>query len=538
MQFVQVLLKNLRQLGGRVRDIWSGLTLNKKVIFSGAALMIIIAIIVSISNAHKVNYSILYSNLSTKDAAAIVSKLDEDKIAYKLEDGGNTILVPDAIKYSTRLKMADNNLPEGQSGFELFQSGNNFGETETDKQVKYQEAMQGELARTIESLDKVKAARVHLVLPQESLYSDQQAKASASIAITTKTGETLTPEEVRGIIHLVANSVENLDAKNVVIVDQDGNLISDSSTDAASGSTDLVKQQMTMKNEYEKEKQEAIQSMLDQTLGPGNSVVRVNVDLNFDNSNKVEDKYAHDAGGPFVRSEHTTTESDTNQTGQANVPGTSTNVSQYSQTSTQNGTSTTDKSDKTKNYELDETKTTTQSAQGDVKYDYFTVAVVVNSAKVANLNLGDTQQAREDTIRNIVATASGLRENRTNENVNLKNNISVAFMDFYTPPHAKQESSLTKIFRTAAPWVLAGISLLVLFLLWRKSRRNTEEAEEEPGFDSMVEDQITLEDVVDAKLTPEEKEKEKIKNDIDKLINDDPEAAAQVVKAWLAEDSR
>lgn len=537
---METLGKKLRQFGSRIRDIWSGLSLNQKVLFGGAALMIIIAVAVLAVSSNKIQYETLYTDLSEKDAAAIVDQLTADKTEYKLENNGTTILVPADVKYKTRLTMAGKNLPQGQAGFELFQT-NNFGETESDKEVKYQEALQGELARTIQSLEKVKAARVHLVIPQPSLFSDKEEHPSASVAITTKDGETLTPREVKGIVHLVANSVEKLDPENIVIVDHNGNLISDNLPEGDGGSTDLAKQQMAMKSQYEKEKQAAIQSMLDETLGEGNSVVRVNVELNFDDISKVDEKYTHDEGGPFVRSEQINTESSTNQDSpQVGAPGTDTNVPQYTKVTPQAGASSSDKDSKTRNYELNKTQTTTKLSQGDVKYDYLTVSVLVNNAKVANMNLGDTEEARADKIRNIVATASGLRENRTDENVRLKDNISVAFMDFYAEPASEPKPS--GVFGKMggwAPWALAAFSLVLLLVVWRLTRKKSEEeVDEESGFGTMVEDEIKIEDLIDRNLTPEEREREKIKQEIEKLIDEDPESAAQVVKTWLLEDAR
>lgn len=536
---METLVNKVRQIGSRIRDLWSRLSLNQKVLFGGAALMIIIAVTVLAVNSNQVQYETLYTDLSEKDAAAIVEQLEEDKIQYKLEDNGTTILVPADVKYQTRLKMAGENLPQGQAGFELFQQ-NNFGETQSDKKVKYQEALQGELARTIQSLDKIKAARVHLVIPEPSLFSDEEEQPSASVALTTNDNETLTPREVKGIVNLVANSVEKLDPKNIVIVDQNGNLISDNLPEGDGSSTDLVKQQMAMKSQYEKEKQAAIQSMLDQTLGKDNSVVRVNVELNFNDASQVDKKFTHDPDGPFVRSEQITSESGTNQAPQqTGVPGTDTNVPQYTEATTQGENSSYDKSSKTRNYEINETQTSTKFSQGDVKYDYLTVAVLVNNAKAAKMNLGDTEEARVEKIRNIVATACGLRENRPDENINLKDNISVAFIDFYAEPEPEpQPSGIAGKMGPWAPWVLAVLSLLVILLVWRLTRKKPEEEVEEPGFETVIEDEIKIEDLIDRNLTPEEREREKIRMEIEKFIEEDPASAAQVVKTWLLEDAR
>lgn len=537
------LLQNLKKYGNKIIELWSKLSLNQKVLFGGAALMIVAAALVLIINTNKVQYETLYSGLTEKDAAAIVAKLDEGKIPYQLENNGTTILVPSEYKYKTRLDLAGENLPGGGSGFELFQTSG-FGETQSDKKVKYQVALQGELARTIQSLDKVKSARVHLVLPEPSLYTENEEPPSASVAITTNEGETLAPKEIQGIVNLVANSVEGLEPAKVVIVDHNGNLISDNLPDQISNSTDLVRQQMAMKKEYEQQKQADIQSMLDQSLGKGNSVVRVNVDLNFNNQEQTDEKYTHDEGGPFIRSEQLTTDSGTNQQGTpAGVAGTDTNTPQYTQVENQNGNSSYDKTSKTRNYELNRTQTVTKYTQGEIKYDYLTVSVLVNNANVSKMNLGDTEAARVDKIRNIVATACGLRENRDNEKVNLTDNISVAFIDFYSPSESEPAPSGILGQLSSNPlisWLLAAFCLAVILSIWLLSKRRKsalEEANQEnQDFEAVVEEEINIEDLIDRKLTPEEKEKQKVRLEVEKLVDEDAESAVQVIKTWLLED--
>ncbi|MEN6462080.1 MAG: flagellar basal-body MS-ring/collar protein FliF [Syntrophomonas sp.] len=539
------LLQKIREYGKKITESWSKLSLNQKVLFAGAALMIVVAVAVLVINNNKVQYETLYSGLDEKDAAAIVAKLDEDKIPYQLKNNGTTILVPTEYKYKTRLNLASENLPGGGSGFELFQT-TGFGETQSDKKVKYQVALQGELARTIQGLDKVKSARVHLVIPEPSLYTEKETLPSASVAITTNADQTLSPKEIQGIINLVANSVEGLDPKNVVIVDHNGNLISDNLPEQINNSTDLVRQQMAMKKEYEQEEQAAIQSMLDQSLGEGNSVVRVNVDLNFNDQEQTDEKYTHDEGGPFIRSEQITTDSGTNQQASPTaVPGTDTNTPQYTQVETQNGNSSYDKSSKTKNYELNKTQTVTKYSKGEVKYDYLTVSVLVNNANVSKMNLGDTETARVEKIRNIVATACGLRENRDNEKVNLKDNISVAFIDFYSKPEPEPAPSgiLGQISANPLmPWLLAAFCVAIILAIWllsKKKKSVMEEAiEDKQDFEAVVEEEINIEDLIDRQLTPEEKEKQRIRLEVEKLVDEDAESAVQVIKAWLLEDSR
>ena len=271
---------------------------------------------------------VLYTDLTPKDAAAIIEKLDEERITYQLENEGTTILVPSESKYNTRLKLAAENLPQGHAGLELFRE-TSFGETQMDKKVKYQEALQGELARTIQSLDKVRAANVILAMPEDTLFSNEQP-AKASVVIRTQDSQVLTSREVQGILNLVANSVEGLTTENVVIVDQYGNMVSDNMLLDNQNITSQVQAQMLMKRSFEKEKEKAIQTMLDKTLGQDNSVVRVHADLIFDNREQRDERYFHDEDGPFIRSQSITEEASTQTTvNPVGIPGTDTNIPQY-----------------------------------------------------------------------------------------------------------------------------------------------------------------------------------------------------------------
>ncbi|MEN6348090.1 MAG: flagellar basal-body MS-ring/collar protein FliF [Syntrophomonas sp.] len=546
---METFVNNAKQLAARVKEAWAKLSLNQKVLFGGVALLIVAALVtLTVSSSNQgTPYDVLYTELDKKDAAQIVAKLDEAKTPYELQNDGTTILVPPEVKDKTRLQLASENLPRGETGFELFQE-TNFGETQTDKKVKYQMALQGELARTIQGLDKVKAAKVNLALPEETLFSDNEELPKASVVVNTKDNEKLTPKEIQGIINLVANSVDKLTKENVVIVDQNGNLVSDidNQPNETIDVTEMMKFQMEMKKQYEKEKQEAIQSMLDQSLGKNNSVVRVNVELDFNDKEQKAEQYTHDPDGPFIRSEELKKESGTNTTtANTAVPGTDTNIPQYQEANNQNGVSSYDKSSTIRNYEINKTETTTKLSQGDVKYDYLTVAVLVNSRGTEQAKLGDTEEAKVEKIRNIVATACGLRENRNNETVKLEDNISVAFVDFVTKPAPAQATgTMDKILESPlTPWLMAlliiAIALLVWALMKRRERlilRAKQEEAEQPEFEEIVGEEIKVEDLIDAGLSPEEKERRRIREEIDRIISEEPEIAAQVLKTWLAED--
>ncbi len=540
-------VERVKQWAGQVKEYWGKQSLNRKVLFAGLVLLGLLALIILLfATGQKDPYEVLYAELDAKDASAVVARLEEEKINYKLVDNGTTILVPPEYKDSTRLKLAGENLPRGEAGFELFQESS-FGETQTDKQIKYQAALQGELARTIQSLDKVKAAKVNLALAEPTLFTENEELPKASVVIRTVEGKKLSPEEINGILNLVANSVDRLETDNVVIIDQDGNLISEDLSSLYANVTDTIKMQMALKNEYEKEKQEAIQTMLDKSLGENNSVVRVNVELDFNNREQVDTRFTHDPDGPFVRSEDVSKESGTETTiNPANVPGTDTNIPEYLEVDEEGAVSTWDKSHIIRNYEINETQTVTDFSQGDVKYDYLTVAVFVNNAGTQQANLGDTEEEKITKIRNIVASACGLRENRDNESVRLEDHVSVAFIDFYTEPEPEPviPGTMDKILSSPyIPWVVVLLALIIIvlaFLLYRRRERTRRELEEEMArqaeLEAVAHEDVDVADLIETSLSPEEQERRRVREEIDKIIEESPETAAQVLKAWLLED--
>ncbi len=540
-------VERVKQRAGQVKEYWGKQSLNRKVLFAGLLLLGLLALIILLfATGQKDPYEVLYAELDEKDASAVVARLEEEKITYKLVDNGTTILVRPEYKDSTRLKLAGENLPRGEAGFELFQESS-FGETQTDKQIKYQAALQGELARTIQSLDKVKAAKVNLALAEPTLFTENEELPKASVVIRTVEGKKLSPEEINGILNLVANSVDRLETDNVVIIDQDGNLISEDLSSLYANVTDTIKMQMALKNEYEKEKQEAIQTMLDKSLGENNSVVRVNVELDFNNREQVDTRFTHDPDGPFVRSEDVSKESGTETTiNPANVPGTDTNIPEYLEVDEEGAVSTWDKSHIIRNYEINETQTVTDFSQGDVKYDYLTVAVFVNNAGTQQANLGDTEEEKITKIRNIVASACGLRENRDNESVRLEDHVSVAFIDFYTEPEPEPviPGTMDKILSSPyIPWVVVLLALIIIvlaFLLYRRRERTRRELEEEMArqaeLEAVAHEDVDVADLIETSLSPEEQERRRVREEIDKIIEESPETAAQVLKAWLLED--
>jgi len=262
--------------------LWSELTSAQRVVVAAFVLFSTVALIVVMMFATKTKTAVLFSGLESEDAGAIVQKLSEEKVPYKLSNDGGTIEVPANKVYDMRLKMATLGLPQGSNvGFELFDK-QSFGMTEFTEKLNYQRAIQGELTRTISQLAPVLAARVHIVLPQDKVFQSDQQPTTASVVLRLRRGEPLGDEQVAGIVHLVASAVEGLKAENITIVDTQGNVLSEAVAGAGGGGGLLTGNQSKLKRQYETELSQNLQTMLAKIVGPDKAVVRVSADMSFD----------------------------------------------------------------------------------------------------------------------------------------------------------------------------------------------------------------------------------------------------------------
>jgi flagellar M-ring protein FliF len=230
-------------------------------------------------------YGVLFGHLESEDAAEIMERLKGAKVAYKLEDNGTQILVPEEQVHELRLTLAGEGLPSGGgAGFELFDQ-QRFGESEFSEQVKYHRALEGELSRTIAHLSGVESARVHLVLPARSLFATQDNAASASVALRLRRGAQLSRDVTRGIVHLVASSVRGLKPEAVTIVDGSGRRLAGLEDENQTANTSLEFQR-----NYEHSLEAALRQILDAAVGPGKSVVRVAAEVSFTREETTEER--------------------------------------------------------------------------------------------------------------------------------------------------------------------------------------------------------------------------------------------------------
>jgi len=226
------------------------------------------------------DYQVLFVDLASQDAAAMIAELDKMKVSYKLGEGGNSILVPRDMVYKTRVKLMGKDLPlRGAVGFELF-NNTDFGMTEFAQKVNYQRALQGELTRTIMAIEEVQFARVHLAIPEQGLFRKSANKAKASITLGFKPGRKIRAEQVSGIQRLVSASVPDVHPQDVTVLDQHGVPLSHYA--GHDGEPDLSASRLDLKRTTEDYLLGKVLQVLERAFGPGQAIASVDVALNLD----------------------------------------------------------------------------------------------------------------------------------------------------------------------------------------------------------------------------------------------------------------
>ena len=263
-------------------DGWNRLSSRARVGIAAGMVAIAVAITALGYWAVHADYQVLFADVSPRDAATMTAELERMKVPYQLSGGGNTILVPKDMVYKTRLKLMGKDMPlHGAVGFEVFNNAD-FGMTDFVQKVNYQRAIQGELTRTILSIDDIQSARVHLAIPEQGLFKKSGTKPKASVTLAVKPGKTLVADQVAGIQRLVAASVPDVVAGDVTVLNQHGVVLTrpaSSESEIESAATQLDSKRST--EEYLVRK---VTQVLDRTFGPGQAIASVDVMLNLDQS--------------------------------------------------------------------------------------------------------------------------------------------------------------------------------------------------------------------------------------------------------------
>lgn len=382
----------LRQLFLQLKTLFQNLSPSKR-----ATLLILIIGTVAgfsllITWTGKADFQPLYSNLAPEDAGIILGKLKEQKIPYRISGNGGTILIPQEHIYEIRMNLASEGLPQGGNiGFEVFDN-TKLGMTEFAQNVNYQRALQGELSRTINRFSEVESSRVHIVMPEKSLFIEDEEPATASVVLKLHPGKWLSQQQVNGIIHLVSSSVPRLKTENVTVVDSSGKLLSE--FEAQSGFGSLSSDQLAYQDKVERTLENRIKTMLEKALGPDKAIVRLSAALNFKRQEKTEERYFPD--NQVVRREQLFNEKSSEpEATPEGIPGIRANLPQpppENETGETPVITTFEKKDRTVNYEIGKITSHVMEPVGEIVR--ISVAVLVDGTYKPMQNAaGEMQQS-------------------------------------------------------------------------------------------------------------------------------------------------
>ncbi len=434
------------------KDFFSKLAMWQKIsLFSVVAVAIAGVILLLANTGEETNYSVLFSDIEPSEGAKIVENLKEKNIPYKLKDGGRTILVDSSQVYEQRLELAKEGLPaNGGIGYEIFDK-TNLGMSEFVQKLNYRRALEGELARTIGSLNEVQKARVHIVIPEKTLFAKDQKEPSASVILHFKNGKVIDNVSISGIQNLVASSVEGMATSGVTVVDFRGKILSAPPLDGNSV-TGLTSQQFAQQVEVEQNITNKVQSLLDGVLGYGNSEVRVSAELDFTQVDRTITDF--DPESQVVRSEQSIVDSSK-----------SSDSLSYPAVNMSKGTS-----NQIANYEISKTVSRVIEGVGNIKR--LSVAVLINGTqKVTTVNgvpkaeyIPRTQE-EIDKLTDIVKNAVGYDVTR-NDQVYLEN-VPFESLNESLVPEAKEEIPWYQQSDNIKIFGLIGVVLFTIFLIFR-----------------------------------------------------------------------
>ncbi len=537
------------------QQFFSPLTAAQRVMFVGLVVTIVVFLGGIFYWALQPDYALLFGSVQPESAQEIITQLDEQGVQYKLEGDGRSIYVESDKVHELRLQLASDGLGSSDvQGYELFDS-NALGMTDFMQQVNNKRALEGELARSVNSLEQVEYSRVHLVMPERSPFQQTSERASASVILTLKGGQRLQPDQIDGITALIAGSVEGLEAASVTILDQNGNQLTsgmDASSDFASGNL-----QMQLRQKTESYLTERGQTMLDRVLGVGNSILRVSVEHDFDKLVRESDLI--DPDSRLIINEEKKSDIQSDETLQQVPVDEFTPVDQRGETvvtSRRENESTT----QTRNYEVNKTREVFEKTQGEIKR--LTASVLLNyKQSVETDEDGNEVEAQEpyteeeiQEFREMMRLALGIDMRRGDE-------LSISQVQFFDPTGDPSEISF---FDHPSAWnlilrwglIFASFIAIVALIFSIKKRLGTSEPQVMFGLpggdpsqgafqpaspDSLQDmDEEEYEDFIDKKLSGKTRkqleQKAYVMEEIKDFVELKPSESAQVMRALMTND--
>lgn len=499
---------------------WGKLALPARVgILAVAGLTLLLIALFSINAVTPDEMEVLFHRLDPGQAREVAGALDEMGVTYELADDGTTIMVLRDQRDRLRITLSPDLYAQG-IGFALFENGGLVA-SDFDRRVQWQIALEEELRRTITSIDAVDQARVHLVITEEGVFIRERTEPSASVFLRLSPLATLSEAQVRGILSLVAGSVEGLRPENVTIVDANGNILYDAfaALDEITASS-AVEGQLKMKRQFETELERRLRSILEQVYGPGRAVAMVSADLDFDTrelTSVIFDDNTVPRSTHMIREESENIAAPQEEVGEPNIPGQAAVIGG-------GGDSTYMREEEIVNYEVSETREYIAAAPGQVIR--LSTAVIIDNE--------GADPFLEEQVADLVNSAIGLDEARGDT-------LSVQLLPFDTDwiVDPDPDALIPEELPIPLLWIIIGASvllivLLILFVVVRARKRRREEEEREL-------DAMSLEEEMESRIIEESEkiepgEAESKAKTIRKMAQDEPESVAGLLKTWLQEE--
>jgi len=531
------------------------------IVAGAAAIAIVVAMVLW---AKQPDYRTLFSNLSDQDGGAIVTQLTQMNVPYRFSDNGGALEVPADKVHELRLRLAQQGLPKGGAvGFELLDQ-EKFGISQFSEQVNYQRALEGELARTIETLGPLKSARVHLAMPKPTLFVREQKAPSASVTVNLQPGRALDEGQISAVVHLVSSAVAGLPPGNVTLVDQMGRLLTKSNTSAR----DLNDAQLKYATDVENRVQSRIEAILGPIVGTSNVHAQVTAQIDFADKEQTEEQYRPngDAAQAVMRSRQVNENLQVGGPNPGGVPGALSNqpapantapittpaqnqqngqqgAQQQQTTTAANSGPRTSSRNETTNYEVDRTIRHTKMNTGDVQR--LSVAVVVNYKTLPDGKPLPLTAEQMKQIEDLTREAMGYSEKR-GDTLNVVNSPFSAVDDTSGELPFWQKQAFMDVLIEIGRWLLV---VIVAWLLWRKAVRPqlVRRAEEAKALKEQSLLREETHEAVEVRLSKDEQMQQRRANQrmgaevmsqrIREMSDNDPRVVALVIRQWMSTEN-
>lgn len=525
------------------------MSLGRKLLALAGLAALVAIVVASLAWSRQPDYRVLFTNLSDKDGGSVIAALSQMNVPYRFASGGAAILVPEDRVHDARLKLASQGLPRGGTvGYELLEN-QKFGVTQFQERLNFQRGLEGELARSIQSLAAVQAARVHLALPVQNGFLREQQKPSASVLLSLYPGRTLDRGQVAGIVHLVASSVPELAPKQVSVIDQTGTLVSSEGDTPANG---LDASQLNYVRRLESGFSQRVLDIVEPIVGAGNVRAQVTADVDFTQSESTAEQYRPNQGSEAaaVRSQQVL-ESRESEPAAQGIPGALSNQPPAPASAPVNGEAqptvaaaasraagSNGRREATTNYEVDKTVKVIRNATGTIRR--LTAAIVVNHRRSVDesgkATLTPLAPAELESINALVRETIGFVRER-GDSINV---VNAPFTEIEAPKEPilaiwQQPENIALARDLGKQLGLLLLAMLVIFALIRPALKSfARPAAPATRVAERIDDPLQLPVPAAAADAGAPARREEIL----KIARDNPAAVAGVVRSWVGTNAK